>query len=122
MRIDPRARSEDTALGTEVSMQSEDRDIDDGPDDALPSVETTRRFLALCDRFGSHQEAVAAVVLGRRAGVYGLPERDAWPEWNAAEMRAAVKYLQQTAAGPEASPPTAPRTVRPAPDGVGWRE
>ena len=105
-------------------MQSEDRDIDAGQDDALPSVETTRRFLALCDRYGSHHEAVAAVLLGRRAGVYGLPERDAWPEWNAAEMRAAVEYLQQTAAAarPGASRSTAPRTLRPAPDGVRWRE
>ena len=104
-------------------MQSEDREIDAGQDDALPSVETTRRFLALCDGYGSHQEAVAAVVRGRRAGVYGLPERDAWPEWNAAEMRAAVEYLQQTAAaGPGASRPTAPRPVRPAPDGVRWQE
>ena len=52
----------------EVSMQSEDRDIDAGQDDALPSVETTRRFLALCDRYGSHHEAVAAVLLaGGRA-------------------------------------------------------
>lgn len=105
-------------------MQSEGRDIDAGQDDALPSVETTRRFLALCDRYGSHQEAVAAVVLGRRAGVCGLPERDAWPEWNAAEMRAAVEYLQQSAAAARAgaSRPTASRTVSPVPDGVRWRE
>ena len=33
-----------------LSMQVDDRDIDIGQDDALPSVETTMRFLALCDR------------------------------------------------------------------------
>ena len=78
----------------------------------------------MCDRYGSHREAVAAVVLGRRAGVYGLPERDVWPERNAAEMRAAVECHQPTAvaARPGASRPTASRTVRPAPDGVHRRE
>ena len=63
-------------------------------DDTLPSVETTMRFLALCERYGSEESAVAAVVRGRRAGVPGLPCRDDWPTWNAAEMRAAVDYTR----------------------------
>ena len=52
-----------------LSMQVDDRDIDIGQDDALPSVETAMRFLALCDRYGSSEAAAAAVVRGRRAGV-----------------------------------------------------
>ena len=32
------------------------------------------------------------------AGVPGLPCRDDWPAWNAAEMRAAVDYLEQAGA------------------------
>ena len=52
-----------------LSMQVDDRDIDIGQDDALPSVETAMRFLALCDRYGSSEAAAAAVARGRRAGV-----------------------------------------------------
>ena len=52
-----------------LSMQVDDRDIDIGQDDALPSVETTMRFLALCDRYGSPEAAAAAVARDRRAGV-----------------------------------------------------
>ena len=66
----------------------------EGQDDALPSVETTMRFLALCEQYGSNEAAVAAVEQGRRAGVPGLPDRVDWTAWNAAEMRAAVDYLQ----------------------------
>ena len=66
-----------------------------GQDDALPSVETTMMFLALCDRYGSHEAAVAAVSRGRRAGVSSLPDRHDWPEWTVAQMRAAVEYLQE---------------------------
>ena len=47
-----------------LSMQVDDRDVDIGQDDALPSVETTMRFLALCDRYGSPEAAAC-----RRAGV-----------------------------------------------------
>ena len=35
MRIDPKARSEDTALGTELSMQSEDGRIPDFPEQCV---------------------------------------------------------------------------------------
>ena len=52
-----------------LSMQVDDRDVDIGQDDALPSVETTMRFLALCDRYGSPEAVAAAVARGRRAGV-----------------------------------------------------
>ena len=51
--------------------------------------------LALCERYGSEESAVAAVVRGRHAGVPGLPYRDDWPAWNAAEMGGAVDYLEQ---------------------------
>ena len=90
-------------------MTVDDRDLDGGQDYVLPSVETTMMFLALCDQYGSHKAAIAAVARGRRAGVCGLPERDAWPEWNAEEMRAAVEYLQNAAAVTESavSRPTA---------------
>ena len=73
--------------------------VDIGHDDSLPSVDTTMRFLALCDRHGSHDAAVAAVARGRRAGVSGLPDGRAWPEWNAAQMHAAVEYLERTGVG-----------------------
>ena len=76
-----------------LSMTVDDHDFDAAQDRALPSVEMTMRFLALCDRYCSHEEVVAAVARGRRDGVCGLPECDAWPEWNTSEMRAAVEYL-----------------------------
>ena len=76
-------------------MRFDERDADVGQDDALPSVEMTMMFLALCERYGSHEAAVAAVSRGRRAGVSGLPHRHDWPEWTAAQMRAAVEYLQE---------------------------
>ena len=76
-------------------MGFDERDAAVGQDDALPSVETTMMFLALCDRYGSHEAAVAAVSRGRRAEVSSLPDRHDWPEWTAAQMRAAVEYLQE---------------------------
>ena len=79
-------------------MQADEPDTGMRHDDTLPSVETTRRFLALCERYDSEASAVAAVVRGRRAGVLGLPCRDDWPVWNAAEMRAAVDYLERVGA------------------------
>ncbi|MYN64625.1 MAG: hypothetical protein F4X11_06305 [Acidobacteria bacterium] len=45
-----------------------------------------------CERYGSEESALAAIVRGRRAGEPGLPCRDDWPAWHAAEMRAAVEY------------------------------
>ena len=88
-------------------MTLDDRDGDVGRDDALPSVETTMKFLALCERYGSHEAAVAAIVRGRRAGVAGLPVCDEWPAWNAGEMRAALEYLEQagTAVSESGTPP-----------------
>ncbi len=79
-------------------MQADQPDTGMRQDDTLPSVETTMLFLALCERYGSEASAVAAVVRGRRARVAGLPCRNDWPAWNAAEMRAAVDYLEQTGA------------------------
>ena len=79
-------------------MPGDDRDVDGGQGDALPSVETTMQFLALCDRYGSPEAAVVAVARGRRAGVPGLPERGDWPAWTAVQMRAAVEYLQEARA------------------------
>ena len=76
-------------------MQAGEPDTGMRRDDTLPSVDTTMQFLALCERYGSEESAVAAVVRGRRTGVPGLPCRDDWPAWNAAEMRAAVDYLMQ---------------------------
>ena len=62
--------------------------------DDVPPVALTRRFLALCDHYGSQQLAVKLVASGRNAGVPGLPETDDWPAWDAAPMRAAVEYLE----------------------------
>ena len=79
-------------------MEADEPDTGMRHDDTLPSVETTRRFLALCERYGSEESAVAAVVRGRRPGVPGSPCCDDWPASNAAEMRAAVDYLEQAGA------------------------
>ena len=65
-----------------------------GMDDALPSVGMTRRFLALCEQYGSQEAAVQLVAQARELGVPGLPERNDWTAWNAGEMTAALKYLQ----------------------------
>ena len=54
-------------------MKAENRDVDVAQNDATPSVETTMRFLALYDRYGSHEAVVARVARGRRAGVPGCP-------------------------------------------------
>ena len=79
-------------------MQADEPDTGMRHDDTLPSVETTMHFLALCERYGSEASAVAAVARGRRAGVPGLPCRGDWAAWNAAEMRAAVDYIEQAGA------------------------
>ena len=60
-------------------MQAGEPDTGMRREDTLPSVDTTMQFLALCERYGSEESAVAAVV----------------PAWNAVEMRAAVDYLMQ---------------------------
>ena len=70
------------------SCRVDDRDIDIGQGDALPSIETTMRFLALCD----------LVRLARGRGVPGLLDRGEWSGWTAAQMRAAVEYLQEAGA------------------------
>ena len=90
-------------------MRVDGRGVHGGQEHALPSVEMTRRFLALCDRCGSDRDAVAVVARGRRAGVSGLPERDDWTQWNATEMRAAVDYLQGSAAVTESAAVHRPR-------------
>ena len=61
----------------------------------LPSVAFTRRFLALCEQYGSQRLAVQVVAVGRSTGVEGLPASDDWTTWDADEMRAAVDYLQR---------------------------
>ena len=81
-------------------------------------------FLALCDRYGSHEAAVAADSRGRRAGVSGLPDRHDWPEWTAAQMRAAVECLQEADCDVTEVWSTAPATtltVWALPDGGRWR-
>ena len=59
----------------------------------LPSVALTRRFLALCQQYGSERLAIRIVASGRNTGAPGLPESDDWTTWDADEMRAAVDYL-----------------------------
>ena len=65
------------------------------PVDDLPSVALTRRFLALCQHYGSERLATRVVAVGRSTGVPGLPESDDWTAWNASEMRATVEYLDR---------------------------
>ena len=60
----------------------------------LPSVALTQRFLALCEHHGSQHLVVKLVAVGRGTGVAGLPESDDWTTWDAAQMRAAVEYLE----------------------------
>lgn len=59
-----------------------------------PSVALTRRFLSECRHHGSERLAARFVVIGRRAGVAGLPASDDWTAWDAEQMRAAVDYLE----------------------------
>ena len=44
----------------------------------LPSVALTKRFLALCQDYGSERLAVRVIASGRNAGAAGLPESDDW--------------------------------------------
>ena len=61
----------------------------------LPSVALTRRFLALCQDYGSERLAVRVVASGRNTGAARLPKTDDWTAWDAVEMRAAVEYLER---------------------------
>ena len=62
---------------------------------ALPSVALMKRFLGLCQDYGSERLAVRVVASGRNAGVVGLPATDDWTQRDADEMRAAVNYLER---------------------------
>ena len=64
-------------------------------EDELPSVSITMRFLDLCDHYGSQRAIVGLVAAGRKVGVSGLPGHADWPAWDADEMQAAVKYLEE---------------------------
>ena len=61
----------------------------------LPSVALTKRFLALCQDYGSERLAVRVIASGRNAGAAGLPETDDWMAWNVEQMRAAAEYLER---------------------------
>ena len=61
----------------------------------LPSVALTKRFLAVCQNYGSERLAVGVVASGRNAGAAGLPDTDDWTAWDADQMRAAVDYLER---------------------------
>ncbi len=61
----------------------------------FPSPALTRRFLALCEQYGSERLAVQIVAVGRSTGVEGLPAGDDWTTWSADEMQAAVDYLRR---------------------------
>ena len=65
------------------------------PVNELPSVALTRRFLALCQDYGSRQLAGRMVAFGRGTGAAGLPASNNWLTWDADEMRAVVEYLEQ---------------------------
>ena len=78
--------------------QDDERPLSDQVDpgvNELPSVALTRKFLELCQRYGSEQLAVSIVAAGRSTGVPGLPQSNDWTAWNADEMRAAVEHLQR---------------------------
>ena len=61
----------------------------------FPSLALTRRFLVLCEQYGSERLAVQIVAVGRSTGVEGLPASDDWNTWDAGEMQAAVDYLRR---------------------------
>ena len=48
------------------------------PVNELPSGALTRRFLVLCEQYGSQRLAVQVVAVGRSTGVEGLPAGDDW--------------------------------------------
>ena len=53
-------------------MQAGEPDTGMRHEDTLPSVDTTMQFLALCERYGSEESAVAAVVRGPAHGRTGV--------------------------------------------------
>ena len=58
-------------------------------------------FLAPVERYGS-EESTVPLSSGAGARAWrGLPRRDEWPAWNAADMRAAVDHLERAAAATE---------------------
>ena len=60
----------------------------------LPSVALTKRFLAMCQDYGSERLAVTVIASGRNAGVPRLPKSNDWTAWDAEQLRVAVEYLE----------------------------
>ena len=86
-------RTLNTAYSVVVSVDAglqEPPLVNESPPPAL-----TRRFLALCEQYGSQRLAVQVVAVGRSTGVEGLPASDDWNTWDAGEMQAAVDYLRR---------------------------
>ena len=61
----------------------------------LPSVALTKRFLAVCQAYGSERLALRVMASGRNAGVGSLPGTNDWTAWDADQMRVAVEYLER---------------------------
>ena len=71
----------------------------------LPSVALTRRFLTLCEDYGSERVVVRIVAAGRSTGVWRLPASDDWTAWDAEQMRAAVEYVEHQRSARRPAPP-----------------
>ena len=68
----------------------------DGASSPIVAAVVLRRVVVRIAAADPARRADRAGAGGR--GVPGLPCRDDWPAWNAAEMRAAVDYLEQAGA------------------------
>ena len=83
----------DTLLDTSAVVDNEARR--EGWKTSCHRSAITMRFLDLCDHYGSQRAIVGLVAAGRKVGVSGLPGHADWPAWDADEMQAAVKYLEE---------------------------
>ena len=90
------------------SCRVDDRDIDIGQGDALPSIETTMRFLALCDRYGSREAAVCRGYSTGASGRGGPPPRCVRRS-STSRRRVRLSRNPELRAGSNAEPPDAER-------------
>ena len=83
----------------------------------LPSPALTRRFLVLCEQYGSERLAVQIVAVGRSTGVGARGAVSDWTSspWQEAPLHVALpptSRIMEASAWSESRPATAPRGCR----------
>lgn len=69
-------------------------------DDGLPSVESTKRFLVLCEQYGSHKTVVRLIADGAAGRHSATARKRRLDILGTREMERAVDYLHSRRASP----------------------